>query len=123
MKLCLITFIIFLFSSCIGDKMAIVRYQVDNKSKDTLYAYGKTLTSKPMGTQEDTLYTIRPKTQQTIQISQEICWFGDCRIHFRNDTLMDTLKIYKGSLNSELVKIDESDWKLKRTKAILKIKE
>ena len=100
--------------------MVMVKYQVNNTSQDTLYAHGSI--SKPFEPQPDTLYVIKPNTKQVIHISQKICWFGDCRMYFKTDTLLDSLKIFRNTLHSKSIEINKKDWKLKKTKAILTIK-
>ena len=123
MKSYLIAIMTLILSSCIGDSMVMVNYQVKNKSQDTLYVKGHSLPTRPFEAQDDSIYVIPPKMKQTVQTTNKVCWFGDCRVHLKKDTLLDTLKIYKKTLNSVPVYIDKSDWKLRRTKAILKLKE
>ena len=119
-----IIFILCLFlSSCIGDRMVMVKYQVTNKSEDTLYVKGHSLLSGPFETQNDLIYVIPPNMKQTVQTTNEVCWFGDCRIHLKNDAILDTLTIFKENLKSPPIRINKDDWKLKRTKAVLKIKK
>jgi len=122
MKFCLLSIIIFLLYGCIGDKMVIVRYQVNNKSEDTLYVHGSIVTLKQFEPQQDSLYIIKPNARQVVHASQKICWFGDCRGQFKTDTILDSLKIFRNTFNSKLVNIDKSEWKLKKAKAIFKIK-
>ncbi|MEO0404498.1 MAG: hypothetical protein AAF193_06470 [Bacteroidota bacterium] len=114
-------FVSFLLSSCIGDALVKVNYEVKNNSNDTLVVHGKSFDLKNSYLDQDSTYILPPQSNQVIQVSEKVCWFGDCREHLRADTLLDTLKVFKGLNTSDHISIDQTDWSIKRKKVILRV--
>mgnify|MGYP000232593955 FL=1 len=101
--------------------MVMVRYQIDNKSHDTLWVAGSFLNPNRSWDQSDSLYVVQPNSRQVVMTKSKVCWFGDCRVHLRNDVSLDTLKVYNEALNLEPIEISRTDWKLRKTRAVLKV--
>lgn len=103
-----------LFTGCIGDKVMVVRYEVHNRSENTLYLPN---TIDASGGQ----VVIAPKEKKTVHHTTHVCWMGDCRAHIKTEMLLDTLKVYQDSMQVQTVGYNRDHWKLRKNRAVLSI--
>lgn len=110
-----------IFSGCLGDAYIMVTYNVKNQTDKMVAIKGKQ-NSEFFHIDKDTIFFIPPCTNKTIYHQRYTCWFADCRVAIKNDESLDSLKYYFTDIETQEFKVNKKDWKIKKRKAILKIK-
>lgn len=101
-----------MFTSCIGDKVMLVRYQVDNQTHEPLYL-PNTLDNK--GGQ----LIVLPNERKTVHHNTYVCWMGDCRMHMETEGFLDSISVYQDSTMEQNLSYTRQDWKLRKNRAVL----
>ena len=123
MKYLIILLLNILVLSCIGDKYVRIGYQISNQTNDTLLVIGKTRNAQNTSLSQDTSYIVLPNSTQIVKSENVICGFGNCKYIFFNDSFLDSIQISRNQNPDQHIKITKDSWKLKKDRAILKIKE
>lgn len=121
-KLVTLLTIVIIQSSCIGDAYVTTNYKIKNKTSKTIYVKGNLTTPNPDRKNQSKTYIIRPNTNNIVKIKKEICGFGNCKILISNPDNFQDIIIFKDSLLTDTVNIQLKDWKIKRKKAVLSLK-
>ena len=123
-KLIIILIIGIIQSGCIGDAYVPTKYYVKNKTGNTIYVKSKrNLRYSEQNIKDSTYITKLPvNSKEIIKIKREICGFGNCKYKISKQINFKDILFFKDSLFTDTIKIELKDWKIKKTKAILKLK-